>query len=226
MAEASTGPVKTFSIGFESEKFNELPHARRVAEQFATEHHEFVVRPDAIGIVPRIVRQYGEPFADASAIPSFYLAEVTRRHVTVALNGDGGDESFGGYTRYVANRLASRLDVLPLALRQAAAAAGRRLPGGEVTSWSNKARRLTTGLALAPADRYARYVSWFDQDQRAALYTDEFGAVARGSNAPQVIAGPWQSASGDDVLDLMLEVDTTTYLPDDLITKIDIATMA
>jgi asparagine synthase (glutamine-hydrolysing) len=226
MAEASTGPVKTFSIGFESEQFNELPHARRVAEQFATEHHEFVVRPDAIGIVPRIVRQYGEPFADASAIPSFYLAEVTRRHVTVALNGDGGDESFGGYTRYVANRLASRLDVLPLPLRQAAAAAGRRLPGGEVTSWSSKARRLTTGLVLPPADRYGRYVSWFDQDQRAALYTDEFATVARRSNAPQTIAGPWQNASGDDVLDVMLEVDATTYLPDDLITKIDIATMA
>ena len=98
-------PVKTFSIGFDSDAFNELEHARRIAELFGTDHHEFVVRPDAIEIVPKIVRQYGEPFADASAIPCFYLSELTRRQVTVALNGDGGDESFGGYTRYVANRL-------------------------------------------------------------------------------------------------------------------------
>ena len=132
MAEASSGPVKTFSIGFDNDAFDELPHARRVAELFGTDHHEFVVRPDAIAIVPKLVRHYGEPFADSSAIPSFYLAELTRRQVTVALNGDGGDESFGGYTRYVANRLASRLDHVPVA-----AASWRcrgRAPSGGVAS--------------------------------------------------------------------------------------------
>jgi asparagine synthase (glutamine-hydrolysing) len=93
MAEASSEPVKTFSIGFEQERFNELPAARLMAERYGTDHHEFMVRPDAIEIVPSLVRGYGEPFADSSAIPSFYLAGLTRRHVTVALNGDGGDES-------------------------------------------------------------------------------------------------------------------------------------
>ena len=130
MAEASSSPVKTFSIGFDHDAFDELRHARRVAELFGTDHHEFVVRPDAISIVPKIVRHYGEPFADSSAIPSFYLSEMTRRHVTVALNGDGGDESFGGYTRYVANRLAGRLERIPRPLRRAAAAGGARLGGG------------------------------------------------------------------------------------------------
>ena len=123
MAQNSSAPVRTFSIGFENESFNELQYARRVAELFATEHREFVVKPDAVEMVPKIVRHYGEPFADSSAIPSFYLAELTRRHVTVALNGDGGDESFAGYTRYVANMVAHSLERLPQPLRRAIAGA-------------------------------------------------------------------------------------------------------
>ena len=225
MSEASRDPVRTFSIGFEHEDFDELPHARRIAELFGTEHEEFVVRADAIGTVPRIVRQFGEPFADASAIPSFQLAELTRRHVTVALNGDGGDEAFGGYTRYVANRLAGRLDRLPAGVKRAAAAAGERLGGGEVTSTANRAGRLLRGLATDPADRYRRYVSWFDETQRAALYTESFAASCR-RGGDDLLRVAWEQTSGRDVLDKMLEVDTATYLPGDLITKIDIATMA
>ena len=226
MAEATSAPVKTFSIGFDHEAVNELPHARRVAELFGTDHHEFLVRADAVAIAPRIVRHYGEPFADASAIPSFYLAEMTRRHVTVALNGDGGDESFSGYTRYVANRLASRLEHLPLPVRRTAAAAAHVLDRGDVASVANKARRLLQGLVLDPPDRYARYVSWFDKSQRGRLYTDEFAARTAMSPVRSVIAEPWQAASGEHILDTMLEVDVMTYLPGDLIPKIDIATMA
>jgi asparagine synthase (glutamine-hydrolysing) len=226
MSEAASAPVKTFSIGFDHDAFDELRHARRVAELFGTDHHEFVVRSDAISIIPKIVRHYGEPFADSSAIPSFYLAEVTRRHVTVALNGDGGDESFGGYTRYVANRLAGRFDHIPRPLRQAAAAGGARLGGGDIRSIANKARRLLQGLPLDPAARYGQYMSWLDDDRRDRLYTAEFGRVVRDSVAPSAISDAWRDASGSDVVDVMLEVDATTYLPGDLIPKIDIATMA
>jgi asparagine synthase (glutamine-hydrolysing) len=226
MSEVGGGPVKTFSIGFEQSGFDELPYARRVAELFGTEHHEFVVRPDAISMAPKIARHYGEPFADSSAIPSFYLAEVTRRHVTVALNGDGGDESFGGYTRYVSNRLAARLDRLPGPLRRAAAVVANRPQRGEITSLVNRARRLGQSLALDPPNRYARYMSFFDETQRAALYSPEFRASVGESSALSVIADPWRSSSGGDVLDVMLDVDSSTYLPDDLIAKIDIATMA
>lgn len=226
MAAASSTPVKTFSIGFDEERFDELPYARRVAQLFGTEHQEFVVRPDAVAIVPRLVRHYGEPFADYSAIPSFYLAEMTRSQVTVALNGDGGDESFGGYTRYVANRLAGRLDHLPVVARRFAGSAAGRLGGPDLTSVANKARRLLMGLALEPAERYARYMSWFDERQRSAIYTEQFAALTDASSTLEVIAGPWRQASGDDVLDVMLEVDCSTYLPDELIAKIDIATMA
>ncbi len=226
MAEASSGPVRTFSIGFDHAAFDELPHARRIAERFGTVHEEFQVRADAISILPRIVRHYGEPFADSSAIPSFYLAEMTRRHVTVALNGDGGDESFGGYTRYVANAVGGRLDRIPAPLRAAIAAAGRRLPdGGDISSTRNRARRLTAALALDEAGRYERYVSWFDAPQRAALYTPEF-ARSLSSGAERVIGDAWMQASGPSVVDRMLEVDVRTYLAGDLIPKVDIATMA
>jgi asparagine synthase (glutamine-hydrolysing) len=226
MAEASSSPVKTFSIGFESEAFDELRHAQRISEEFGTEHHEFVVRPDAIEMVPRIVRQYGEPFADASAIPSFYLSELTRSKVTVALNGDGGDESFGGYTRYVANRLGARLDRLPLGLRRALAASAGRLGGGQLESVSNKARRLMEGLPLGPAARYERYLSWLDQTRRTELYGDELAEAVSASPGAGLMLDTWREASGDDVIDVMLEVDSSTHLPGNLIPKIDIATMA
>jgi asparagine synthase (glutamine-hydrolysing) len=225
MSEASSAPVRTFSIGFDHENFDELPHARRIAQLFGTEHEEFVVSSDAIELVPRIVRQYGEPFADPSAIPCFQLAELTRRHVTVALNGDGGDEAFGGYTRYVANHLAGRLDRLPNTVKRAGAAAGTHLGGGDLTSAANKAGRLLRGLTADPADRYGSYVAWFDAPRRAALYTDSFSASC-GSRAEEVLRAGWAQTSGTDVVDKMLEVDSTTYLPGDLITKVDIATMA
>jgi len=227
MAEASSSPVKTFSIGFDRQPFDELAHARRIAELFETEHHEFVVRPAAVEVLPRIVRHHGEPFADSSAIPSYYLAEMTRRHVTVALNGDGGDEAFGGYSRYVANSLAGRIDRVPLGIRRPMAALGGSLPaGGAISSPVQRARRLLGNLALDPAERYARYVQIFDGEQRKALYTDEFTAALAGSDALGTIVVPWQAASGLDVRDVMLEVDSATYLPGDLIAKIDIATMA
>ena len=228
MAEESSEPVKTFTIGFENERFDELPHARRIAEQFATEHEEYVVRPDAAAMLPKIVRHHGEPFGDPSAVPCFHLAEITRRHVTVALNGDGGDESFGGYTRYVANRLAGRLDALPGPLRRALAGAGQRLPaGGELSNPLNRARRLTRTLALDAPARYAGYVARIPAQDRLALYTPGYAAAIAGDvPADGVIHAAWETASGKDVVDLMLEVDIATYLLDDLIAKIDISSMA
>ncbi len=226
MAEASPEPVRTFSIGFDHSTHDELPYARRIAEQFGTVHEEFEVRANAVEIVPKIVRHYGEPFADSSAIPSFALAEITRRHVTVALNGDGGDESFGGYTRYVANAVAGRLDRIPAPVRRSMTALGRRLPaGGSVTSITNKARRLTSTLSLDGPARYTQYMSWFDLAQRRALYTPGF-EESSGAGASDAIELAWAQTSGSAVVDKMLEVDIATYLAGDLIPKIDIATMA
>jgi asparagine synthase (glutamine-hydrolysing) len=226
MAELSSEPVRTFSIGFDHAGFDELPYARRIAQRFGTVHEEFEVRADAVAIVPKIVRHYGEPFADSSAIPSFYLAEMTRRHVTVALNGDGGDESFGGYQRYVANAVAQRLDAIPTPIRLGVSAIGRRLPaGGSVSSIANKARRLASTLALDGSARYAQYMSWFDLAHKRALYTPGFAATS-GVGAGDAIAAAWPHTSGSAIVDKMLEVDVATYLAGDLVPKIDIATMA
>jgi asparagine synthase (glutamine-hydrolysing) len=227
MAQLTSEPVRTFSIGFDHEGFDELPHARAVAQQFGTIHEEFRVRADAISVIPRIVRHYGEPFADSSAIPSFYLAEMTRRHVTVALNGDGGDESFGGYQRYVANALAHRTEHVPAALRAAIARLGRCLPeGGAISSPTNRIRRLASGLGQDAATRYAGYVCWFNADQRRDLYQPDFSAELADLDGARELAKRWASTSGASVVDRMLEVDATTYLVEDLIAKIDIATMA
>ena len=108
MSEQSSEPVKTFSIGFEEQDFSELHHARRVAEHVGADHHEFIVRPDALEVLPTLVEHYGEPYADSSAIPTYYVSRETRQHVTVALNGDGGDECFAGYERYAAMSLAEK----------------------------------------------------------------------------------------------------------------------
>src|SRR5882762_6974219 len=113
MAQESSERIKTFSIGFEEQDFSELHHARRVAEHVGADHHEFVVRPDAMEILPTLVEHYGEPYADSSAIPSYYVSRETRAYVTVALNGDGGDECFAGYQRYAAMNIAEKYGTLP-----------------------------------------------------------------------------------------------------------------
>jgi asparagine synthase (glutamine-hydrolysing) len=226
MAELSTEPVKTFSIGFEQSGFDELPYARDVAERFGTEHHELVVRPDAVELLPKLARHYGEPFADHSAIPSFYLAEMTRRHVTVALTGDGGDEVFGGYGRYAHGAIMQRFDAVPPGLRQAVASLAARVPpNGDLNSLPNRLRRASALLPLAPQDRYVRAMSRFSLDLRDSLYTSEFRASLEGS-AAETIAEPWTSSTALDPIDRMLDVDQQTYLPGDLLTKMDIATMA
>lgn len=228
MAEESSRPVKTFSIGFPSDRFNELPRARLIAERFATEHEELVVEPHAIELLPKIVEHYGEPFGDSSAVPSFYLAQMTRRHVTVALNGDGGDESFAGYSHYAANLLLARLDSLPAPLRRVLGAAGGLLPSsGRIDSTLSRARRLAATIALTPAQRFAAYRTHLDGLDTDELYTPEYRElVAASSQVGAIVESPWSESLSDDPLDRMLDVDINTYLPGQLLTKIDIASMA
>jgi asparagine synthase (glutamine-hydrolysing) len=226
MAEASSQPVKTFSIGFRSE-LDELPLARTVAERFGTDHHELVVEPKAIEIIPKIIEHHGEPFADATSVPTFYLAELAREHVTVALNGDGGDELFAGYTRYVANLAASKLDPVPPTLRRAAGRLALTLPpSGRINSTRSRVRRLGATLALSPLERYIRYTTDLQGFARERVYTDEFRSQIGRSVVPDVIGNVWRASSVTNIVDHMLEADTANYLPDDLLAKVDIATMA
>ena len=207
MAQLSSHPVKTFSIGFGEPRFNELRHARRVAERFSCEHHELVVRPSVTDVLPSLVQHFGEPFADSSAIPSWYLAKLTRQSVTVALNGDGGDELFAGYGRHRANALAERWRHLPPIVRKATGKLGKR------------GRRFARSAELSRPDRYRAWAGVLSRDLVRAL----------GETLPtEELAVPREFADAEnlDAVDAILAVDTRFYLPTDLLVKMDITSMA
>ncbi len=228
MSEASSSPVKTFSIGFEEQDFSELHHARRVAEHVGADHHEFIVRPDALEVLPTLVEHYGEPYADSSAIPTYYVSRETRRHVTVALNGDGGDECFAGYERYAVMRVAETYHRLPAALRKHfVERAFEMLPSGRGgRSLTARAKRFMRGASLPKVERYLRWVSVFDMPDKRELYSEEFHHEAENWRAADWLEPWFVSANGSGLLDATLLADTMTYLPNDLLVKVDIASMA
>ena len=228
MSEASSEPVKTFSIGFEEQDFSELHHARRIAAHVGADHHEFIVRPDALEVLPTLVEHYGEPYADSSAIPTYYVARETRRHVTVALNGDGGDECFAGYERYAAMRLAETYRRLPGRLRAGVIEqAVGLLPSSELRrSRVRDAQRFLRAASLPTVERYARWVSVLDRGAKDELYADEFRRQLNGHDAAALLAPWFARVNGAGVVDAALLTDTMTYLPNDLLVKVDIATMA
>ncbi len=226
MSKHSLRPVKTFSIGFEEEKYNELPYAKLVADQYRTDHTEFTVKPDAMEILPALVRQYEEPYADSSALPTYYVSQLTSDHVTVALNGDGGDENFAGYGRYSVQRFAlayARLrlvnQLLAVPVSQAAARALRN-------TFSNRAHRFAKTLPDNYARRYVNYICYFTNEHKAELYTDSFKQQVWPEDTYDIIAHQFVAAQTPDKLDQTLYTDLNTYLPDDLLVKVDIASMA
>ena len=228
MSEVSSGPVKTFSIGFEEQDFSELHHARRVAEHVGADHHEFIVRPDALEVLPLLVEHYGEPFADSSAIPTYYVARETRKHVTVALNGDGGDESFAGYERYAAMRFAEVYYRLPAIMRGSLVepAVGLIPTSERRRSRVRDAKRFLLAASLPKVDRYLRWVSVFDRDSKAELYSESFKNETSNAHAAALL-DPWfAKANGAGIVDAAQLADIMTYLPNDLLVKVDIATMA
>jgi asparagine synthase (glutamine-hydrolysing) len=226
MAEQMAEPVKTFSIGFTQADHDELEFARLVAEQFSTDHHEYVVEPQALEIMPKLARHYGEPFADSSAIPSFYLAELTSRHVTVALNGDGGDESFAGYNRYVTDHRVRQLEWLPRGLQKLASLARFVGEGPLDDSTRTRINRLGRLLAMDPSERYALRMCMFDGARQRRLLTPEFAAAAGNARPEAFILDAWSGSGAPNDIDVMLDTDVRTYLPGDLLVKMDIATMA
>jgi asparagine synthase (glutamine-hydrolysing) len=226
MARHSSTPVKTFSIGFEEARYDELDHARRVSERWGTEHHEFTCRPDALAVLPTLVRHYGEPFADEAALPTFYLSQMTREHVTVALNGDGGDESFAGYHRYLANRVAERMRKVP-GSKAAAALLSRVLPdSANPKSLLRKARRFLEVAGEPAAQRYGRWQGYFTPAAKARLYSDDLRSHLERGDAMRWMEELYAGAGDLDPLDAAMAVDLGGYLPYDLLVKVDITTMA
>jgi len=225
MAHFSDRPVKTYSIGFEARDryYDELPYARMVAQAFATDHHEIIVRPQVKELLPKLVWHMDEPIADSAFITTFLVAELARQSVTVILSGVGGDELFGGYRRYLGEGIQRYYRLLPSVVRR------RWLPGvlaalpqDRHSGWKNYSRLANSFVEtaeLAPADRYLSYVTLFAPDVRAELLKD-------GAAPPEPLARYFAECAGADDLGRCIYVDLKTSLPDDLLALTDKMTMA
>jgi len=232
MSQVASEPVKTYSIGFEEADFDELHYARLIAEKFDTDHHEFVVRPDALAILPKLVWHYNEPYADASAVPTYYVSKITREHVTVALNGDGGDESFAGYPRYAMRKsvdlIADSLGMLPRGARRAI----QNFLSKFDPEWISRnmiLRRLHWMLDAADStspQRYSRFMTKVHADIKEQLFTPDFGQLVANTNPVDLLVKLYHQTDAPDNVDKTLYMDVMAYLPDDLLVKVDIASMA
>jgi asparagine synthase (glutamine-hydrolysing) len=221
MAQTSGTRVKTFSIGFDEPAYDELEHARAVAAHFGTDHHEAVVKPDAVSILDRLICHFDEPFADPSAIPTWYVSEMARRHVTVVLSGDGGDELFGGYDRYIPHPRVTAFDrYSPPALRRLAGLAAARLPHG------TRGKNFLRHVGRDRRGRYIDSIRFFGTDEKPDLFSSDLWRALDYTDPEARLAGhfdryahlPWPSQ--------MMRFDSETYLPEDVLTKVDRMSMA
>jgi asparagine synthase (glutamine-hydrolysing) len=227
MARNLRKPVKTFSIGFEESDYNELSYARRVARLFQTDHHEFVVKPDAVEILPKLVWYYDEPYSDSSALPTYYLASLTRNYATVALNGDGGDEAFAGYEKYLAMKLYRTFNRLPRSLRQALRTVGEFFP--ESPDRRTLARKLKRFLRISTGDLksdYLKIMTLFDPGERSLLYSEPFQCRLNLDRSESFLTQLIADSSHLDWVDCISCTDIHSYLPNDLLVKVDIASMS
>jgi len=229
MAQQSSQAIKTFSIGFEEEAYSELPYARQVAERYHTDHHEFIVKPQLIDVLPKLAWFYSEPFADSSALPSYYLCQETRRHVTVALTGDGGDEMFAGYLRYRAMWAMQFWNYLPQALRKGAYAMSRRLPRSEAPiGWSGRIQRLLKVGSLPETEQYLRTLDDLHPEELEELWMPPIWEQIQkaGTSSRRLFMETMRRGSPAEMLDRLMFLDVNHYLPDCLMVKMDIASMA
>ncbi|MFO0629821.1 MAG: asparagine synthase (glutamine-hydrolyzing) [Polyangiales bacterium] len=222
MAERSPRPVKTFSIGFPHADDSELTYAREVAARFGTDHHELIVEPDMTDVLPRIVDHHGEPFADSSSVATWYLAEMTRRHVTVALSGDGSDEALAGYKRYLPMRIAHAQAALPSRLGDLA----RRVAAAGISRVDRAVGRFARDLGASESVRYLHLVGKFSAEEKSALYGPAMRALLGEDHAAALFAATLDDIDAPTALGRLLELDRRTWLADDINPKVDIASMA
>lgn len=228
MQRQSSRPIQTFSIGFPVRQFDERSYAREAAKKLGADHHELVVDPSAVELLPKLIHHYDQPFADSSAIPTMYLSEFTRKHVTVALTGDGGDELFSGYDRYQAVGLADRVDRLPRWLRAPLThRVWQRIPASvQQRSRRRRLKRFLAVLGQPPERRYLNWISIFDDARRGELLTPEYQRQLGDHDPAEFILSAYGRHPGTDMVRRTTAVDVDTYLPCDILVKVDIASMA
>jgi asparagine synthase (glutamine-hydrolysing) len=228
MSQLTSTPVNTFSIRFNEQGFDETEHARKIAQLFGTQHYEFNVEPDAMGILPELVWHYGEPFGDYSSIPSYYVSKMARQYVTVALSGDAGDENFAGYKRYRTDRYLQTYRRLPGPIKK------RAIPGllreiGKLPRLANSAHQLETVAmrgASSPAEAYLYSYSHFSPASAVGMWEPQVAGQIDSAYMANSIEKHLENFNGNGSLDRMLYMDLMSYLPDDINVKMDIASMA
>lgn len=227
-AGATRGALRTFSIGFREQAFSELPFAREVADQFGAQHTEEIVTPDAVSLLDDLAWYYDEPFADSSAIPTFLVSRLASRHVKVVLSGDGGDEAFGGYSRYAHDlREAAVRRRLPAWLRQGVLGPlGRAWPKTDWLPRPLRAKTALTNLSLDAGSAYANTLALCRRPLRRQLLAKRLAATLNGHEPEQLLRASYATAPAGDPLSGMLAADVGTVLPDDFLVKVDRASMA
>ncbi len=227
MSKFSNKPIETFSIGFEEEKYNELSYAKIVANKFKTNHHELIINPQHAELLPEIVRNYEEPYADSSALPTYYLNKFTRQNVKVVLNGDGGDENFAGYSRYTLYKLFLIMDKISLLNNHVAFPILKQLNKHIHAFFIDRSYRYMKSMSDDYTIRYLESLYAFTDNAKQSCYTDSFSKKIKNEQlTSQLISTKFAEAATPDKLEQVLYTDMTTYLPDDLLVKVDIASMA
>ena len=228
LAQQNGEPLRTFTISFDDPQFNEARYARMVADKYGTEHQELHLEPSCLDVLDTIVEHFDEPFADSSAIPTFQVCSLARQHVTVALTGDGGDESFLGYQRYQAARLAEKL---PSGAREMLGwKLWQKIPSGRFKSPLRRFQRFAGGLAEAMGKTYLNWITLFGADKKSQLYTKGFAeSLAQSdsrSHTEHLVRIFEQYSAAIGPVGAAGRVDTLSYLPGDILTKVDLASMA
>ena len=228
MAKLSGKSVKTFSIGFEEKEFDEVSYARVVSQHFSTEHHEFIVKPNAIEILPKLIWYYNEPFADSSAIPTYYVANMTKDYVKVVLTGDAGDENFAGYPRYLRSKWVAWFTKFPEKVRKDVTSSFLKM-FSSLHFKEGKLNRLADFIKMLSSDQAKNYfeqIKIFNKKEKEDIYTEDFAKNLEGRDPLDFLLDKYHEAEKNNLLDRLLYLDIHTYLPEDLLVKTDIATMA
>lgn len=227
MAGLSGSPVKTSSIGFTESKYNELPYANQIVSRYGTEHNQEIMSADAVDLLEKLVWYYDEPFADSSAIPTYLVSKITSKHVTVALSGDGGDENFAGYRRYYFDRLENRLRCLfPDYLRKSVIAALAKVyPKADWAPQIFRAKTFLHNIAMSPMQGYFNSMSWFGPDKRRII-SERYINKLSGYDPKKLFLKVGEQSDSQDPLSRIQYLDIKSYLVDDILTKVDRASMA
>ncbi len=223
-----TNNIKTFSVGFENKLYNEMEFAKIIADKFSTEHHQLIVKPKSIEIIPKLIKHYGEPYADYSCIPTYYISKFAAEHVKVALCGEGADESFSGYYRYTAAKVGQWFDLMPRFIQRIISRSVINLlpNGNDIRSNSWQIKRFFQSLEYSPVMRNLNWISCFNLEQKKQLLNSNILSGLNLSNDLEYLSNYYSSKKSNDFSDITRQVDIDTYLPNDLLVKMDIASMA